>query len=186
MYILASSSPRRKELMKNISSTFLVMTSNFDETSVVGMKVKDLVMAIAKGKGQEVHEKYYDDIVISADTIVTLDNEVIGKPKDKEDAYRILVKLSGRTHFVYTGYTIFYKEKVVTNVVESKVIFNELSDELILSYIESGSPLDKAGAYGIQDNKEFPLINRIEGSYDNIVGFPVKEILIDLKKHCKT
>ena len=175
-YVLASKSPRRKDLMKLISSDFLVASEDIDEESSYKLSPIEAVKDISKRKGEVVYSNYLDDLVISADTIVVIDNEIIGKPLDEEDAFRILKKLSGRVHHVYTGYTIHYKNKSVTDVVDTEVYFNELDDELIKRYIASGSPLDKAGAYGIQDNNEFPIIKNIVGSLDNVIGFPVKEI----------
>lgn len=175
-YILASKSPRRKDLMKLISSDFLIAIEDIDESISYKLDPVSAVKDIAKRKGGAVYKSYPNDLVISADTIVVLENEIIGKPKDKIDAKKILRKLSNKTHHVYTGYAIHYLDKLIVGVVKTDVIFNELSDELIDKYIEDGSPLDKAGAYGIQDNDKFPIIKYIIGSYDNVVGFPVKEI----------
>ena len=177
-YILASKSPRRKDLMKLISSDFLIATEDIDEESSYTLSpIEAVVMDIAKRKGQEVYKSYPDDLVISADTIVVIDNQILGKPVDEKDAHRILRKLSGRTHYVYTGYALHYKGKDIVNFVKSEVLFNELSDELIDAYIKTGSPMDKAGAYGAQDSDcQFPIIKNITGSYDNVIGFPVKEI----------
>ena len=177
-YILASKSPRRKDLMKFISSDFLIATEDIDEEKSYSLSpIEEVVMDIAKRKGQEVYKSYPDDLVISADTIVVIDNQILGKPIDKNDAHRILRMLSGRSHYVYTGYALHYKGKDVVNFVKSEVLFNELSDELIDEYIKTGSPMDKAGAYGAQDNdRQFPIIKNIIGSYDNVIGFPVKEI----------
>ena len=175
-YVLASKSPRRKELMKLISSDYLIATEDIDEEKSYVLSPIDAVKDIAKRKGEEVYKSYQDDLVISADTIVVIDDEIIGKPKDEKDAYNILKKLSDRTHYVYTAFALFYKGQVLVDLVSTSVTFNKLSDELIYSYIESKSPMDKAGGYGIQDNKKYPIIKNIIGSYDNVVGFPVKEI----------
>ncbi len=175
-YILASKSPRRKDLMNSISSDFLIAIEDIDESISYKLDPVSAVKDIAKRKGEAVYKSYPNDLVISADTIVVLEKEIIGKPKDKIDAKKILRKLSNKTHQVYTGYAIHYLDKLIVGVVKTDVIFNELNDELIDKYIESGSPLDKAGAYGIQDNDKFPIIKNIIGSYDNVVGFPVKEI----------
>ena len=177
-YVLASKSPRRKDLMKFISSDFLIATEDIaEEISYSLPAVEEVVMDIAKRKGQEVYKSYPNDLVISADTIVVIDNEILGKPVDEKDAHRILRKLSGRTHYVYTGYAIHYKGKDIINFVKTEVLFNDLSDELIDKYIKTGSPMDKAGAYGAQDSDLcFPIIKNIIGSYDNVIGFPVKEI----------
>lgn len=184
-YILASKSPRRKELMKFISSDFLVATEDIDEESSYRLSPIEAVKDISKRKNDAVNKLYPNDLVISADTIVVLDNEIIGKPVSEDDAIKILEKLSGRTHQVYTGYTIHYLDKEITNVVRSDVRFNNLSKSLIIEYVKTGSPLDKAGAYGVQDNKNFPIIKSVSGSINNVIGFPVEEIKTDIAKLLK-
>ena len=181
-YILASSSPRRKELMKQISSVFEIDVSNVDESVSPLLSPIDAVKEIAKRKGEIVASRHKDDIVISADTIVVIDNMIIGKPKDEEDAKRILHLLSDKKHYVYTSYCIFYKGEIYQNVSETVVYFNKIDDDLINRYVASKSPLDKAGAYGYQDNDKYPIIKKIEGSETNVIGFPVEDIIIDLKK----
>ena len=181
-YILASKSPRRKELMKFISSDFLIAVEDIDEESSYKLTPIEAVQDIAKRKGEAVDSLYPNDLIISADTIVVLDNQIIGKPIDEEDAKRILKLLSGKTHYVYTGYRVKYLNKEVVNIIKSEVIFNELSDELIDRYVASKSPLDKAGAYGVQDNDTYPIIKKVIGSSDNVVGFPVKEIKESIKE----
>ena len=180
--VLASKSPRRQELMKKISSSFVVDIADIDEELSYKLSPIEAVKDISLRKGLAVSSRHKDALIISADTIVVLDNRIIGKPIDKEDAYNILKELSAREHKVYTGYTIQYKGKIITNVVESSVIFNKLSNQLIKEYIVTGSPLDKAGAYGVQDNKEFPIIKKVIGSVDNVIGFPVKEIKEDINR----
>ena len=181
-YILASKSPRRRDLMKLISSDFLVAVEDIDEENSYRLSPIEAVKDIAKRKGEAVDKLYPNDLVISADTIVVLNNQIIGKPINKDDAKRILKELSNQIHYVYTAYRVKYKDKEIINYVESKVIFNQLSDELIDKYVESGSPLDKAGAYGVQDNEQFPIIKKVIGSIDNVIGFPVKEIKEDIEK----
>ena len=181
-YVLASQSPRRKELMKKISSSFLIDPSNVSEDSPKGNTPVEIVKYLAYIKGKEVKTRHKDDFIISADTIVVYNNQIIGKPSDEEDAKRILSLLSDNTHEVYTAYHLFYQNKEADGVVKSVVTFNKLSEELIDSYVASGSPLDKAGAYGIQDNDKFPIIKKLTGSLDNVVGFPVKEIQESIKK----
>ncbi|MBQ6920351.1 MAG: septum formation protein Maf [Bacilli bacterium] len=175
-YVLASKSPRRQELMKIISSDFIVATEDIDEESSYKLSPIKAVEDIARRKGEAVEKYYPEDLIISADTIVVLDNQIIGKPIDELDAKRILKELSGKAHYVHTGFRIKYLNKEIISHVTSEVIFNELSDELINKYVKSGSPLDKAGAYGVQDNGKFPIIKKVIGSVDNVVGFPVKEI----------
>lgn len=184
-YILASKSPRRKELMGIISPIFTIETCDIDESSSYTLSPKKAVKNIAFRKGEQIAKKHPHDLVISADTIVVYQNEIIGKPKDKSDAIKILEKLSGKHHYVYTGYAIFLNHKIVNKIVKTKVFFNKLDKNLINSYVESGSPLDKAGAYGIQDNNEFHLIKKITGNYNNVVGFPVEIIKKDINKLIK-
>ena len=175
MFILASKSPRRKELLKEIIPEFKIIPSNVDE-------FKYSLDQLSLVKALEISKDHKDDIIISADTIVILDGEVFGKPQDEKEAYTMLKKLSNKSHEVKTIYTILCEKLGIshTNVITSYVHFNNLSDELIYSYIASKSPLDKAGAYGVQDNDKFPIISHIEGSYTNIVGLPVDELRKDL------
>ena len=183
MLILASASPRRKKLMREkITTDFMIVTPDIDE-SISMQKYRrpsQIVMDIAKRKCLKVAEKYEDDIVIAADTVVVINEQIIGKPKDKEDAERMLHLLSNNKHEVYTGYAIKKEDKIINKFVKSIVYFNDLSDELIASYIATGSPLDKAGAYGYQDQDDFALVKKISGSIDNVIGFPTDEIKADL------
>lgn len=178
MIILASESPRRRELIKKITKDFTVIPANIDE-SILHVPACDLPGELSRMKAYDVYQRYPNDIVLACDTVVIIDNEVLGKPHTKEKAYEMLKKLSGRKHVVISGYTYISKEKEITRTVRTYVYFNNLSDELINKYIESGSPMDKAGGYGIQD-KEFDLVNHIEGDFDNVIGLPVE----DIKKHC--
>ena len=177
MIILASKSPRRRELMKKITNSFLTYNADIDESLSYSLPTPlEAVIDIAKRKALKAKEEFPNDLVIAADTIVVLDKEIIHKPIDEEDAKRILRKLSDKTHLVITAYAINEKDELIEDYVISKVTFNKLSDELIEKYVLSKSPLDKAGAYGIQDNEKYPIIKSYEGSYDNIVGFPIEEI----------
>ena len=184
MVILASASPRRKQLMKDLFPSFSIVVPEIDESLSFKKfsNVIDIVRDIATRKCQKVSKEHPYDLVIAADTVVVIENEIIGKPKDAKDAFNMLKKLSGKTHYVYTAYAINKDGKMVVNTVETEVLFNELSDELINNYIATGSPLDKAGAYGYQDNDQYPIVKRIIGSYHNVIGFPVEEIKEDLKK----
>lgn len=177
MLILASESPRRKELIKQITTDFTVMPSNIDE-SILNIDACDLPGELSKHKAYNIFAKYPEDKVLACDTIVVLDGEVMGKPHTKEKAKQMLKKLSGKKHIVISGWTLISKEKEITRTVKTEVYFNVLSDELIDRYIASGSPMDKAGAYGIQDT-EFNLVNHIEGSFNNVIGLPVE----DIKQH---
>ena len=175
MIILASESPRRKELIKKITKEFTVIPANIDE-SVLHIPACDLPGELSKLKAYDVFAKYPNDKVLACDTVVIIDGEILGKPHTADKAREMLHKLSGRKHVVISGYTIISKEKEVTRTVRTYVYFNKLSDELIEKYIATGSPMDKAGAYGIQD-REFDLVNHIEGSFDNVIGLPTEDIL---------
>lgn len=175
MIILASESPRRKELIKKITKEFTVIPANIDE-SQLHIPACDLPGELSKLKAYDVYAKYPNDKVLACDTVVIIDGEILGKPHTAEKAREMLHKLSGRKHVVISGYTIISKEKEVTRTVRTYVYFNKLSDELIEKYIATGSPMDKAGAYGIQD-REFDLVNHIEGSFDNVIGLPTEDIL---------
>lgn len=174
MLILASESPRRRELIKKITSNFTVIPSNIDE-SLLHIAPHDLPAELSKMKAYSVYSKYPNDEVLACDTVVIIDNELLGKPKSKKEAHDMLSKLSNRKHVVISGYTYISKDKEITRTVRTYVYFNKLSEETINKYIESGSPMDKAGAYGIQD-KEFNLVNHIEGDFDNVIGLPVNDI----------
>ncbi len=172
--ILASKSPRRKELLKKIVNDFIIIPSDIDES-------KYPLDEIAYHKALKIAKMYPSDLIISADTIVKINDEVLGKPKDKVDAKRMLLLLSDKTHEVITYYCIynFNKEICIRNAIHSYVTFNNLEDELIDKYISSLSPFDKAGAYGIQD-KEYHLVRKLEGDEDNVIGMPISAIKKDL------
>ena len=176
MIILASGSPRRKELMKLVTNDFVIITADIDEEKSYNLSPLEAVLDIAKRKGLEVKKNHPDDTILSADTIVVLGNKIIGKPTDEDDAKKILRELSGKTHKVITAYCWFKKDQFIEKYVVSDVIFNDLSEDLIEKYVASKSPLDKAGAYGVQDNKEFRVVKEVIGSLDNVIGFPTKEI----------
>lgn len=176
MIVLASKSPRRQQLMHSITDDFIVDVSDIDESTSLNMSPLDAVKDIAKRKGLDIVKKHPHQIVISADTIVVIDNMILGKPVDEEDAHRMLSLLSNRTHEVITAFCLLKDDKFYEETVSSLVTFNELSEKLINDYIASGSPMDKAGAYGAQDNKDFLIVKNISGSRDNVIGFPVKEI----------
>lgn len=178
MIILASGSPRRRELIKKLTKDFTVIPSDVDE-SILHIAPHDLPGELSKLKAYSVFAKYPNDTILSCDTVVILDNELMGKPRNEKEAREMLHKLSGKKHVVLSGYTFINKDIEITRSVKTHVYFNKLSDELINAYIKSGSPMDKAGAYGIQD-KEFNLVNHIEGSFDNVMGLPTE----DIKAHC--
>jgi MAF protein len=181
--VLASSSPRRYELLRKITPNFIQIPSEFDETQVENKAdIIDYVINIAKGKAIEVAGRTKDSIVIGCDTIVELDGIVIGKPKDRQEAFNVLKSLSGRKHSVFTGmFLINTKTKeTMADFEKSDVTFSKLTDEEINWYIRTGEPLDKAGSYGIQGYGSL-FIDRIEGCYFNIVGLPVNKLYKMLK-----
>ncbi|MBR2024088.1 MAG: septum formation protein Maf [Clostridia bacterium] len=175
-WILASASPRRRQLLKEIVPTFTVLPAKGDER-VEDVPPHELVQSLAVQKAEEVATlpQANGKIVLGADTIVVLDGEVLGKPKDEQDAVRMLTALSGRKHQVYTGVCILYPEngenKKTVGFAKTDVYFNTLTKEQIIRYVQTGSPMDKAGAYGIQDGD---LVERIDGSFSNVVGLPVE------------
>ncbi len=175
--ILASASPRRKDLLSSFGFNFSVMVSDYEESADSNLSPKDLAVNFAKGKAKSVFEKLEDKsnaVVLGADTIVVLDDKVLGKPKNAEDAIKTLNALSGRTHSVITGYSIISSCGEINGFVESFVTFNRLTEELILDYVKSGKPLDKAGSYGIQDGYE--LVKEFIGSKNNVIGLPIEII----------
>ncbi len=186
-FILASASERRKELLSRIVNDFEVRVSDFDEDSVqVNNDIETYVKSLSQGKAKSVALNYSENsIIIGADTIVVIDNKVLGKPKDKNDAFRMLKALSNNVHRVYSGVTVINnKTKVMkSECLYTEVYFSELSDEEIWKYIDTGECLDKAGAYGIQGFGGI-FVKRINGCYYNVVGLPlnllnkmIKEVL---------
>ncbi len=173
--ILASNSPRRIYLLSQLGIDFKVVSPNVEEEGNGERRSPvEVVKSNALKKVQKVAEEYRNAIIIGADTIVVLDGEIIGKPKDEKDAIRILRRLRGRYHFVFSGIAIMEtpENKLLTSVVRSKVKMRDYSDEEIERYIATGEPMDKAGAYGIQ-GKGALLVEKIEGDYYNIVGLPL-------------
>ena len=177
--ILASASPRRQELIKMITEDIIVNPCDCDETIKDGLKGREIAEYLSKIKGEAVKEQFKDEIIVSADTIVCLSDNVLGKPKSREDAFSMLRTLSGNTHSVFTGVTIIKGAKEKTFSQETKVTFYDLSDEEIYEYIDSGEVFDKAGSYGIQ-GKGGLLVKAIEGDYFNVVGLPVARLKREL------
>lgn len=171
-FILASNSPRRRELLSGIVAEFTVIPSRFDE-GASGRSAKETARFFAQEKAKEVFSRYPNAVVLGADTVVSLDGEILGKPKDADDAKRMLRLLSGKTHSVFTGICLLGAGIARDDVVETRVTFFPLTEEKIAAYVRSGSPMDKAGAYGIQDGG---LVERYEGSYTNVVGLPTERL----------
>jgi len=181
--ILASGSPRRLELLTAAGLTPEVIKPNCKEVIQAGLEPSEIVKSLAEQKGKSViNSANYSEIpVIAADTVVAIGNEVIGKPKDRADAERILSELSGKTHQVYTGVAIFYQEKESVFSVKTDVEFKTLSKCEIDAYCNTDEPYDKAGAYAIQGKASF-MVKRINGSYSNVVGLPVCEVIEQLQE----
>lgn len=175
---LASKSPRRRKLLKQLNINFGSISVNTDERVKEKEKPVNAVKRISNEKLLKAKEIVNNGIIITADTIVVLNKKVIGKPKNKKDAFNILKALSGNIHTVYTGYSIFNcsTKKQITDFEKTKVKFRILSDQEILEYIKSGSPMDKAGAYGIQDDFGAVFIEKINGCYYNVVGLPLAKL----------
>jgi len=171
--ILASQSPRRRELMKYITEAFTVKVSDVDETLPEGISPSDAVLRLSKIKALPFRET--GETVIGADTVVALGDTILGKPKDAADAVEMLRLLSGKTHSVFTGVTVLQGEKETSFFSETKVTFFTLTDEEIDAYVATGEPLDKAGAYGIQGGACL-FVRKIDGDYFNVVGLPVSEL----------
>jgi septum formation protein len=176
--ILASKSPRRRYLLKQAGLSFAVIPSQFDEDSIRLSAPDQYVMALSRAKAKDIAEKYPDSWIIGADTIVVIDGKILGKPADPAEARRMLTDLSGQTHRVYTGYTIccLNRRRSFTEAVCTDVRLKQLSEEEMDWYISTGEPFDKAGAYAIQGLGTF-LVKSVHGSYTNVVGLPVCEVV---------
>ena len=181
--VLASKSPRRQELMKGVGLEFSVMTKDVDESYPSNMSVYDVApyLSVKKAKAFNEDELPENYMVITADTVVVVDDEILGKPKDTEGAYEMLNKISGKKHSVITGVTIRTSDKVKTFSVVSKVSFETLDKEEIEYYVNNFKPYDKAGAYGIQEWIGYIGVNHVEGSYFNVMGLPTQKLYKMLK-----
>lgn len=181
--VLASKSPRRQELLRGIGFDFVVFTKEVDESYPDATPLRDVapLLSLKKAKAFEDEELPENYLVITADTVVVVGNEILGKPKDKDDAVRMLKALSGNVHEVVTGVTIHTKEMSRTFSVTSKVSFETLDNEEIEYYIDKYRPYDKAGAYGVQEWIGFIGVNNVEGSYFNVMGLPTHRLYKELK-----
>jgi len=178
-FILASNSPRRKEILENIGLAFEIVTTNADETCTatdpseyvkeLALRKGEATLALLKERGQMTD----DTLIIAADTVVALENEIFGKPKDEKDALRMLRAFSGRAHRVISGIALLTAKKAVATAEVTLVIFDEIPEGEIAQYVATDEPYDKAGAYAIQGFASL-WIRGIEGDYFNVVGFPVK------------
>ena len=175
--VLASASPRRQDLLRQIGCEFRVVVSDAEEIAEGGLSPERVAAENARRKAGEVAVREGADApVLGADTVVAVGETILGKPRDKEDAARMLRLLSGRRHFVYTGIAIAYQGQVYEDVVRTAVWMDELSEEEIAAYIETGEPMDKAGAYAVQ-GRAARFIPKIEGSFSNVVGLPLHAVM---------
>ena len=172
MYILASASPRRRELFGLISDDFRIVPSNAEETAPDGIAAENLPERLARLKAGDIAAKYPFDTVIGADTVVILDGKVLGKPENPEDAVRMLTALSGKRHKVITGCAVCKNGACRSFSSVTEVEFYPLDDREISDYVATGEPLDKAGAYGIQGRGAL-FVKSVNGDYFNVVGLPV-------------
>lgn len=172
--ILASKSPRRKELLENIGLKFEILPSDIEEKIDNYTDFGDFVMQLAKMKGEHIAKNYEEAIVISSDTVVVIDGKILEKPKDREDAFKMLKMLSGNYHDVYTSIFVKdnYLKKEIVDFVKTKVKFSFLRDEIIEHYLDTGESFDKAGAYGIQGYGS-KFVEKIDGCFFSVMGFPV-------------
>ena len=182
--ILASNSPRRKQILLENGFEFSVLVADYLEKDIERHPV-DTAKDNALGKALAVYDSLKDKnaVVLGADTVVYLDQKLLGKPNSPNQAKQMLKSLSGKTHVVVTGYAIITKNERIVGASESKVTFNELTDKIIDDYVLTGSPLDKAGAYGIQDNNG--IVKSFTGELNNIIGLPINDIAPILKRLLK-
>ena len=183
-FILASSSPRRRELLLRLQTPFDIILPDVDESIIPpDGSPETYCTALAELKANDISQHYPNNLVIGSDTIVVLDNNIMGKPEDKTMAQNMLKTLSGKTHHVYTGVCLKWADKNIHHLFAeiTMVTFRELSEADINHYIESCPPYDKAGSYGIQDWSAI-FVKEIKGCYDNVVGFPISRFYEELKK----
>lgn len=183
--ILASKSPRRKALLKQLGINFKIQSADIDEDKHdFPHDPIQMVKFLSSEKGKLIFEQNPDSLIISADTTVDLNGQILNKPETENHAFKMLTMLSGNIHRVHTGYSVFFPDgkKKMTEVVTTEVEFNQLNDNEILSYIKSGSPMDKAGSYGIQDDFGAVFIKRIHGDFYNVVGFPIQHFYQKMKE----
>lgn len=179
--ILASTSPRRKELLERAGIDFIIDASSIDEVMDDSLPLQERFAKLATDKATPIHQKYPDDIVIGADTIVYYNQQIIGKAKDADEAGRILKMLSSQKHSVYTGVAIYFQNQLVSFVEKTDVYFKNIEND-IEEYIASGEWMGKAGAYGIQGAANH-FVDHIDGDCDNVIGLPLNSVIDCLKEH---
>ncbi|MBB6497973.1 Maf family protein [Pedobacter cryoconitis] len=178
--ILASKSPRRQELMQLMGLDFKVLLKDVDESYPENLSPAEIACYISEKKAVAFAEERFSSLVITADTIVAYQGEILGKPENAAHAKEMLQKLSGTSHLVYTGVSLAYKDKLKTFFDQTEVCFRVLTIEEIEHYIQKYNPLDKAGSYGIQDWLGFIAVEQITGSYTNVMGLPTEKLYLEL------
>lgn len=182
--VLASTSPRRQALLRQMGADFIVVPPRAEEDSIPGEPPAELVRRLSLDKARSVPSQPGAGVILGSDTVVVLDGRILGKPTDPDDARHMLRSLSGRAHVVFTGYALIDTASGQTEVghVETTVTFRELGVDEIDHYVDSGSPMDKAGAYGIQDDFGAVFIERIDGDYYTVVGLPLCHVYQALRR----
>lgn len=181
MLILASTSPRREEILNFFSIPYKLASPSFDENSIpFDGDPKKYVIELSKGKAQSLKEQYPDNIILGADTIVYFDQKILGKPLDHDDAFEILKKLQGKSHKVFTGITLISGDQIVSDYDETEILFKDCTDAEIEKYIQAISCLDKAGAYAIQMAGNI-MVEKLDGCFYNTVGLPINALERALK-----
>lgn len=176
--ILASQSPRRKELLQGLGYSFLVDPSGSEEVFNDSLSLDEALLDVAKQKAAEVLKRHPEAVIVAADTIVADGGKILGKPKNRQEAFQVLKSLSNKSHEVKTGIVVCSSSHTLGHVETTTVHFRNLSDEEIEQYVSKGSCLDKAGSYGIQD---VDFVDHIDGSYSNVVGLPLGVVDVLLK-----
>ncbi len=179
MIILASSSPRRKKLMESVFGKIIVALPKVDESAVEGETPFEMVKRLAILKAHSIEN---ESMIVAADTVVELEDKIFGKPQNSDEAKEMLKKLSGKWHTVHTGVCIVHNGKESSFVDSTRVKFHKLDDETIEMYVRTGSPMDKAGAYGIQEDLGMILVECIEGDFFTVVGLPISRVWWEIKK----
>ncbi len=180
-FILASNSPRRKEILTQAGFQFTVLPSDVDESFSASMSPQEVPVMLAERKAKALIENCANSLVLAADTVVILENEILNKPSDKQDALHMLKKLSGKTHEVVTGIALASPQGIITAADSAMVRFRELADWEIEWYVRGGASLDKAGAYGVQDFIGMAGIEKLDGSFYTVMGLPIYHVYQLLK-----
>jgi len=181
---LASKSPRRRQMLEMVGIKFILLDIEVDEDKHFAENPSDYVLSLSEEKTVEAARKITNGIVAAADTIVYVDGQILNKPKDADNARQMLTLLSGRTHQVYSGFTLLKipEKKILRDFGVTDVTFRKLDEDEIEEYVESGAAFDKAGAYGIQDDLSALFVERIDGDFYNVVGLPLPKFYLALKK----